>query len=83
MATLTITVPDAVLTRLRERASERGTTPEAVAADDVTRATLPPGYGRLRRLAGSVPLGRPDVSARCDEVLGDALHDELRGRSGD
>jgi hypothetical protein len=71
MSTLTISVPESVIARLHQRAKERGTTPEAVAADDVARATLPPGYGRLRSLAGTLNSDLTDASVRTDEYLTD------------
>jgi hypothetical protein len=71
MSTLTITVPESIAARLRERAKERGTTPEAVAADDVARATLPPNYGRLRSLTGTLTSDLTDASVRTDEYLTD------------
>jgi hypothetical protein len=71
MSTLTITIPEGVIARLRERAKERGSTPEAVAADDVARATLPSGYGRLRSLAGTLTSDLTDASVRTDEYLTD------------
>ena len=72
-ANLTISVPDQVIERLRERAAERGSTPEQVAADDVVQATLPPGYGRLRRLAGTLSSDLTDASVRTDEYITDTL----------
>ncbi|MFO0850364.1 MAG: hypothetical protein U0871_17660 [Gemmataceae bacterium] len=80
-AVLSIPVPDHVLARLRERAAELGSTPEQVAAADLAQAASPVRPSeRLRRLAGSIPLGDSNVAERVDELLGDALIDELRGR---
>ena len=45
--TLTVPVSDAVLARLRERAAELGTTPEEVAAADLSRAAAPPPTPRF------------------------------------
>ncbi len=80
-ATLTITVTDAVVAALRDRAAQQGTTPEAVAAKDVAQATLPLNYGLIRNLAGKVRFSEPNVANRHHDLLGDALIDELRGKT--
>jgi hypothetical protein len=46
-ATLTISVSERVLTRLKERAAAAGTTAEAVAAEAVTKAAEAPKTGDL------------------------------------
>ena len=74
-AILTISVPDPVIERLRVRAAERGSTPEQVADDDVVQATLPPGYGRLRRLVGTWSSDVTDASVRTDAYITDTLLD--------
>lgn len=80
-ATLTVPMPDDLLARIRQRAADTGTTPEVVAADALATApVLEPGYGKLRKWAGAIPLGDGNVSERIDEILGDALVDELRGK---
>lgn len=80
-ATLTVPVSDDLLARLRERAAAAGTTPEAVAADCLATApALEPGYGKLRKWAGAIPLGEGNIAGRIDQILGDALVDELRGK---
>ena len=61
--TLTFPVSDAVLARLRERAAELGTTPEAVAAADLAQATPP----RPRRLSDP-PLSRDEFRRLLDEM---------------
>ena len=79
-ATLTISVSDAVLARLRERAAEEGTTPEAVLAADAERAIpLKPGE-LLRKFCGSISFGEANVADRVDELIGDGLVEELRGQ---
>lgn len=81
-AILSISIPDQVLARLRERAAEQGSTPEEVAAADLAQAAGPVRpTDRLRKLAGSWSAGVSDLGPRHDEYLGDALIDELRGRS--
>jgi predicted transcriptional regulator len=79
--TLTVPVSDALLARLKERAAERDTTPEAVAAECLDRAFPPPGEF-LRRWAGSVESGVPDAGLRHDDYLGQAIYDEMTGGRG-
>jgi hypothetical protein len=72
MSTMTIPVSDVVLSKLREQASKLGITPEELAAEKLSfAANLSPGYGRLRKLAGSMPSDITDASERCDEYLSD------------
>lgn len=84
MATLTISLTEAVLARLKKRADEQGTTPEALAADFVNRAQPMPGPNdELRSLAGSWASGVDDLGTRHDEYLGQLHEEELqRGRHG-
>ena len=82
-ATLTISIPEHVLARLCERADAAGTTPEAVAAMDLTTPIPQVEYGKIRRLAGSLTYAEPNVATRHHEILGDALADELRGKADD
>ena len=81
-ATLTISIPDDVLARLKDRAAQTGTTPEIVAATELA-SPLPEGYGKIRRLAGSLTYSEQNVATRHHEILGDALADELRGQVDD
>lgn len=83
-ATLTIAVSDAVMARLKERAAAAGTTPEAVVAADVEKAstTVEPGQF-LRNWAGAIRSDIPDWAEKHDEYLGQALYDELTGRTKD
>ncbi len=78
-ATLTISIPDQVLARLRERADAAGTTPEAVVAMDLAVPIPQDDYGKIRRLAGSLKYAEPDAATRHHDLLGDALKDELKG----
>ena len=82
-AMLTISIPDHVLARLQERATAEGTSPELVAATELASPTQPEGYGKIRRLAGSLTYSEPNVATRHHEILGDALADELRGKVDD
>ena len=80
-ATLTVTVSDDLLARIHKRATDTDSTPEAVAAQALAHVVhLQPGYGSFRRLAGTIPLGDGNVATRVDEILGDALLEELRGK---
>lgn len=78
--TLSVALPEAVLAKLRQRAVEKGCTPEALIAQDVELANkqLKPGE-LLRPWAGSADSGRDDVAARYHEYLGQNLADKLHG----
>ncbi len=81
---LTIPVTDAAMARLQEWAAARGTTPEEVAAAEVEKSIACPRLGDdLRMWAGSADSGLTDVAQRHHEYLGQAIMDELRGRSDD
>jgi hypothetical protein len=60
--TLTVPVTEPVLARLRERAAELGTTPEAVAAADLARAAAPIGPGRAAARPRPRALSDPPLS---------------------
>jgi hypothetical protein len=82
-ATLTIQVSDALLEQLRLRAAREGKTPEALASECLNQLLpLPPG-GFLTRWAGAFASGVPDASLRHDELLGQALYDELHEKPHD
>ena len=79
MATLTISLSDAVLARLKKRADAEGTTPEALAAESVNRGHPSPGpTDELRSIAGSWTSGVTDLGIRHDEYLGQLQEEELR-----
>jgi len=95
-ATLTISVSDGVLARLKERAAAAGTTAEAVAAEELEQALPKSAAGPdlqkngpesrsatdpFLQLAGIITGGPGDVSLRHDEYLGEALLAELRGET--
>ena len=79
--TLTISVSPELLAVLNQQAAAAGKTPEALAADTLASSIrFQPGYGKLRRLAGSLPLGDGNVASRVDEVYADA-HFTIDGES--
>ncbi|MBX9581521.1 MAG: hypothetical protein K2X87_14570 [Gemmataceae bacterium] len=81
---LTIDIPDDLAAALTARAAATGTTPEAVVVAGL--AEMPwvrPEKSAFRRLAGSIVLGDGNVASRIDEIIGDGLVEELRGRSHD
>ncbi len=80
---LTISIPDLVLARLQERAVAEGTSPEVIAAIELATPKRPEGYGKIRRLAGTLTYSEPDVATRHHEILGDALADELLRRDAE
>ena len=80
MATLTISLSDAVLARLKTRADAEGTTPEAILIADVERSNPPKPGELLRKICGAYSYSERDVGGRVDELIGDGLIEELRGR---
>ncbi len=76
MATLTISISEGSLARLRERACAEGTTPEAIlaAAAETDSPVSPPGT-ELWKLAGIIDSERIDGGERHDESRGGALAD--------
>jgi predicted transcriptional regulator len=82
--TLTISVSDAVMARLRERAAAAGTTPEAVVAADLEQMAVAAKPGdKLRKWVGAFNSGIPGWAEKHDEYLGQALYDEMTGRTDD
>ena len=77
--TLTISVSDQVLARLKERAAAAGITAEAVAADELERTLPKSATDPLMKWAGAFNCGPGDVSERHHEYLGEALYAEMRG----
>lgn len=66
---LHVQIPDDVAERLASQASERGTSPEEVAAE-VLRLHVPPVSNRRRpRFVGKGHSGRHDLSERVEEIL--------------
>ena len=81
MATLTITISDALLASLKTRAVTEGKTPEAIAAADLEswEATYAdPSADAFLKLSGCINSGLTDVGERHDYYLGEALATELR-----
>lgn len=84
MSTLTISLPDHVLKRLRERADEQTSTPEQVAAAELTQFVENPRHGdRHRKWVGAFDFGVDDAGANHDHYLGEAIEEKLRGQSGE
>ena len=79
MATLTISLSDAVLGRLKTRAEAAGTTPEAILVGDVEKSNPPKPGELLRPWIGAIDFGVSDAGLNCDRYLGDALVEDLRG----
>jgi hypothetical protein len=75
---LTITLSDAALTRLRDVAAERNTTPEAVAAAELEQADA--DAARLLGWAGAFASDVPDAAERHDHYLGEELARRKAGR---
>ena len=79
---LTLELSDEIYQPLTEKAKASGQTGEAAAQEYLAVAlSQMPGYGRLRRWAGFFDSGVPDAGLRHDEYIGQALLDELRGKS--
>jgi hypothetical protein len=73
---VTIELPDALLERIEAEAAAVGKTAAAVIAERVVRASeRPPGYGRLRELAGCFDFGKSDVSVKYKEYLAEEALD--------
>jgi hypothetical protein len=76
---LTIEVSEEVFKPLLDKATASGRSPEAVASDLVAQGVFPQPGELLRRWAGAINSGIPDVAERHDEYLGQNLYDELKG----
>lgn len=78
---LTIELPDDVYRQLATEATAVGKTVAEVVAERVAQGVeRPPGYGRLRRMAGCIDTGLGDVSARHHDYLSDELLDPHHGK---
>jgi predicted transcriptional regulator len=78
---LTINVSDDIYQPLLAQAQATGRSPEALAAELVANGLGQVSPGELlRRWAGTIDSGVSDAAQRHDEYLGQALHDELRGK---
>lgn len=69
-ALLTIRLSDDALTRLRQRAAEQGTTPEAVAAAELEGPAPKSATDPLLQCLGMFASDVPDAAERHDEYLG-------------
>lgn len=78
MSTLTITLSDAALSRLRDRAAEQHTTPEALLAAEVEAREA--DAERLLGWAGAFASGVPDAADRHDDYLAADLARRKLGR---
>lgn len=84
MSTLTISVPDHVLKLLCERAAKLQTTPEQIAAADLTQISEKEKPGdRLRKWVGALDFGVDDAGTNHDQYLGEVLEAKLRGSVGE
>lgn len=81
-AILSIRVSQAALDRLKKRAAEEGTTPEAVAAAELERETPKSATDPLIQCIGMFKSDVPDAAERHHEYLGQALYEEMTGRAG-
>ncbi|MFO0852641.1 MAG: hypothetical protein U0871_29380 [Gemmataceae bacterium] len=78
---LTIELPDDIYRQLATEATAVGKTVAEVVAERVARGVeRPPGYGRLRRMAGCINTGLGDVSARHRDYLTDEMLDPHQER---
>jgi len=76
-ATLTIELPNELLDRLQRESAKAGKTPEALAIECLDAALAKePGFA-IRRWAGAWASGMTDASLRHDELIGEALYEEL------
>lgn len=76
MSTITISLPNDVLNKLRERAVSLGITAEKMVADQLTHdvATIDDPF---LQLSGFHSSGVPDASRRHDEYLAETLQQQL------
>lgn len=78
---LTIEIPDAVFSRLQQRAKQLGKTAEVVATQCIEVIVVPPEEDPLLKLAGSIDSGPADAADRHDYYIGEALAKEMRGEA--
>jgi len=81
---LTLEIPDEVYQPLLQEAKEKGQSVEAVAQECVAEAVrkrVP--ENAHRRWIGAFESEVPDAAERHHEYLGQALHDEMQGRTGE
>lgn len=81
-AILQIELPEELLEDLRRQAAPSGKTPAVLAADYVA-LQIRYSDNPLLKWAGAVSSNVPDASLRHDEYLGQAIYDEMQGRSED
>lgn len=79
---ITLEIPDEVYQPLLQKAQATGQAVEAVASACLAESLQKelPG-SRLRRWAGAFASGLPDAATRHHDYLGQALQDELQGKS--
>jgi hypothetical protein len=81
---LTLEIPDDVYRPLLQKAKDRGQPIETVAQECLAEAIHKQAEAiPSRRWIGAFESNVPDAAERHHEYLGQALHDELQGRSGD
>jgi hypothetical protein len=80
--TLTIEITDDDYQQLQRWAAERSRTPEALAGEWLHGWVQVTASDPLLQLAGIVDSDITDVGERHDEYIGQAIYDEMQGRSG-
>jgi len=81
---LTLEIPDEVYQPLLQKAREQGQSVETVAQECVAEAVRQTAPGNVHsRWIGAFQSELPDAAERHHEYLGQALHDEMPGRTGE
>jgi hypothetical protein len=80
---ITLEVPDEIYQPLLKRAQEQGQTIETVARECLAASVNVAPGSLLGRWIGAFESDVPDAAERHHEYLGQALHEEMQGRSGD
>ena len=71
-------LPEDVAARLRYEARRRGVSVAELVREAVERHVPPPQPGRRLSFFGVGKGGSPDASSRVDEIVGEAIEQELR-----
>jgi hypothetical protein len=81
-ATLIIEMSDEQFQQLERQAREKGTSPEALAAEYLASMLSSSSPDRLLRWIGAFESSVPDAAERHHEYLGLALYEKLKGGQG-